>query len=130
MSERGQPATDAPPRPEPPSTHGAGPQGKTELFGFNAFSPAEIATLVQNSGVKKARLPLLPQVMLATLAGAFIGLGALYYVIVKADPTLGYGVRQVLGGFVFSLGLVMVVVAGAELFTGNNLLVIARAQGL
>jgi formate/nitrite transporter len=68
--------------------------------------------------------------MLATLAGAFIGLGALYYVIVKSDPTLGYATRQVLGGGVFCLGLVMVVVAGAELFTGNNLLVIARAQGL
>jgi formate/nitrite transporter len=129
MSGRGRPANDALSRGDPPAA-GAGLQGTPELFGFNAYAPAEIATLVQNSGVKKARLPLLPQLMLAALAGAFIGLGALYYVIVKSDPTLGYGVRQVLGGFVFSLGLVLVVVAGAELFTGNNLLVIARAQGL
>jgi formate/nitrite transporter len=64
------------------------------------------------------------------LGGAFIGLGALYYVIVRSDPTLGYAAKQVLGGGVFCLGLVMVVVAGAELFTGNNLLVMARAHGL
>jgi formate/nitrite transporter len=133
MSERGRPANDA-------LTHGdslgpgpAAPANKQpgqDLFGFNAYSPQEIATLVQHTGVKKAHLPLLSQIMLATLAGAFIGLGALYYVIVKSDPTLGYAARQVLGGGVFCLGLVMVVVAGAELFTGNNLLVIARAQGL
>jgi formate/nitrite transporter len=104
--------------------------GAPPLFGFNAYAPEEVAALVRKSGVKKAGLPLLPQLMLAMLGGAFIGLGALYYVIVRSDPTLGYAARQVLGGGVFCLGLVMVVVAGAELFTGNNLLVMARAQGL
>jgi formate/nitrite transporter len=104
--------------------------GAPPLFGFNAYSPQEVAALVKKSGVKKAGLPLLPQVMLAMLGGAFIGLGALYYVIVKSDPTLGYAAKQVLGGGVFCLGLIMVVVAGAELFTGNNLLVMARAHGL
>ena len=67
--------------------------------------------------------------MLGILAGAFIGLGALYFVIVKSDPTLGFAVKQVLGGLVFSLGLILVVVAGAELFTGNNLLAMAWADG-
>jgi formate/nitrite transporter len=130
---RGEPANDALTRG---GANGGGPaprpdkQPGQDLFGFNAYSPQEIATLVQNSGVKKAHLPVLSQVMLAMLAGAFIGLGALYYVIVKSDPTLGYALKQVLGGGVFCLGLVMVVIAGAELFTGNNLLVIARAQGL
>jgi formate/nitrite transporter len=104
--------------------------GSPPLFGFNAYAPEEVAALVRKSGVKKAGLPLLPQLMLAMLGGAFIGLGALYYVIVRSDPTLGYAAKQVLGGGVFCLGLVMVVVAGAELFTGNNLLVMARAQGL
>jgi formate/nitrite transporter len=104
--------------------------GAPSLFGFNAYAPEEVAALVRKSGVKKAGLPLLPQLMLAMLGGAFIGLGALYYVIVRSDPTLGYAAKQVLGGGVFCLGLVMVVVAGAELFTGNNLLVMARAQGL
>jgi formate/nitrite transporter len=100
------------------------------LFVFNAYSPEEVAALVKKSGVKKAGLSLLPQVMLAVLGGAFIGLGALYYVVVRSDPTLGYAAKQVLGGGVFCLGLVMVVIAGAELFTGNNLLVMARAHGL
>jgi formate/nitrite transporter len=101
-----------------------------EVFGFNAYSPREIAHKVQGSGVVKARLPLLSQLTLAVMAGAFIGLGALFYVVVKSDPGLGYAARQLLSGAVFCLGMVMVVVAGAELFTGNNLLVIARAQGL
>jgi formate/nitrite transporter len=74
-------------------------------------------------------MPLLPMLMLSVLAGAFIGLGALYFVIVRADPTLGFAARQLLGGLVFSLGLFLVVVAGAELFTGNNLLAMAWADG-
>jgi formate/nitrite transporter len=102
----------------------------TALFDFNAYSPREIASMVQSSGVSKARLPLLAQMMLAILAGAFVGLGALYFVVIRSDPELGYAARQVLGGIVFCVGVVMVVVAGAELFTGNNLLVMARAQGL
>ena len=102
-----------------------------EMFGFNAYSPQEVARLVQNSGAAKARLPLLSQVMLSVLGGAFIGMGALYFVVIRSDPALGYAAKQVLGGgFTFCLGLVMVVVAGAELFTGNNLLVMARARGL
>lgn len=107
------------------------PQARTAtLFAFDAYSPQQVAALVRETGVRKAILPLLPQIMLAMLGGAFIGLGALYYVIVRSDPTLGFAARQVLGGGVFSIGLIMVVVAGAELFTGNNLLVMARAQGL
>lgn len=99
------------------------------IFGFDAFSPSEIAERVQNVGVAKARLPLLSLVMLGMLAGAFIGLGSLYYVIVLADPGLTTAVQRVLGGAVFSLGLLLVVVAGAELFTGNNLIAMAWAGG-
>ena len=57
-----------------------------------------------------------------------IGLGSLFYVIVASDPSLGFAAARVLGGAVFSLGLLLVVVAGAELFTGNNLLAMAWAQ--
>ena len=101
----------------------------SEIFGFDAFSPKEIAARVETIGVAKARLPLLSMLMLSVLAGAFIGLGALYFVLVKADPALGFASKQVLGGVVFSLGLILVVVAGAELFTGNNLLAMAWADG-
>lgn len=76
----------------------------------------------------KVRLPLLSMLMLSVLAGAFIGLGALYYVIVKSDASLGFAAGQVLGGVAFSLGLILVVVAGAELFTGNNLQAMAWAD--
>lgn len=98
-----------------------------DIYGFDAFSPAEITARIENVGVTKARLPFGTMLMLSVLAGAFIGLGALYYVLVRSDPALGFAARQVLGGAVFSLGLLMVVVAGAELFTGNNLLVMAWA---
>jgi formate/nitrite transporter len=99
------------------------------LYGFDAFSPAEIAERVEKVGVAKARLPLPTLAMLGVLAGAFIGLGALYYVIVASDPALPHGLQRVLGGVVFSLGLLLVVVAGAELFTGNNLIALAWAEG-
>ena len=98
------------------------------LFGFDAFSPDQIAARVQAIGVAKARLPWLSTLLLAVLAGAFIGLGAIGYVLIQSDPTLGYAARQMGGGVAFSLGLVLVIVAGAELFTGNNLLVMAWAD--
>jgi formate/nitrite transporter len=96
---------------------------------FDAYSPRQIAERVEAVCLAKASTPLLSLAMLGMLAGAFIGLGALYSVIVFADPALGLAAKRVLGGVVFSLGLVLVVVAGAELFTGNNLLAMAWAQG-
>ena len=100
----------------------------TQMFGLDAYAPAEIAARVADVGVKKAGLPLLSMAMLGVLGGAFIALGALYFSLVASDATLGYAARQILGGTVFSLGLILVVVAGAELFTGNNLLVMAWVE--
>ena len=99
------------------------------FLGFDAYSPDQIAERVESLGVTKARLPLLKTLMLGALAGAFIGLGALYFTVVASDTQLSFGVARVLGGLAFSLGLVLVVIAGAELFTGNNLLVMAWADG-
>jgi formate/nitrite transporter FocA (FNT family) len=99
-----------------------------ELYGSDAFSPREIAQKVDSVGVQKARLPLLQTALLGVLAGAFIGLGSLYYTLVVSDTSLGFAAARVLGGVVFSLGLLLVVVAGAELFTGNNLLAMAWAE--
>ncbi|MDP1536090.1 MAG: formate/nitrite transporter family protein [Burkholderiales bacterium] len=101
----------------------------TDAYGFDAFSPQQIADRVQNVGVTKARLPLLSMLMLGMLAGAFIGLGAMYYTLVISDAQLSFAVGRVLGAVCFSLGLLLVVVAGAELFTGNNLLAMAWADG-
>jgi formate/nitrite transporter len=100
-----------------------------EIFGFDSFSPKEIAERVERVGVAKARLPLLSMIMLGILAGAFIGLGALYFNLVVSDAGLGFAASRVLGGAAFSLGLILVVVAGAELFTGNNLITMAWADG-
>jgi formate/nitrite transporter len=96
---------------------------------FDAYSPREIAQRVQDASMLKVRLPFLQLAMLGILAGGFIGLGSLYYVIVASDAQLGFAAQRVLGGLVFSLGLLLVVVAGAELFTGNNLLAMAWADG-
>jgi formate/nitrite transporter len=98
-----------------------------EIFGFDAYSPREIAERVENIGVTKARLPILTQIALGVLAGGFIGLGALYFTLVTSDPTMSFAAARLLGGLTFSLGLILVVVAGAELFTGNNFLVMAWA---
>ena len=100
-----------------------------EVFGFDCYSPKEIAERVENIGVAKANLPLLSQVALGVLAGGFIGLGAMFFTLVVSDANLSFAVARVLGGVAFSLGLILVVVAGAELFTGNNLLVMAAVAG-
>lgn len=100
------------------------------VFGLDAFSPAEIAQRLEQVGVTKARMPFFKTALLGILAGAFIGLGSLYFTIVSSDASLSFAVSKVLGGVVFSLGLLLVVVAGAELFTGNNLLAMAWASKL
>ncbi len=100
-----------------------------ELYGSDAFAPSEVARRIATVGVAKARMAALPLLMLGVLAGAFIGLGSMLFVIVKADATLGFAAAQIGSGMVFSLGLLLVVVAGAELFTGNNLLAMAWADG-
>lgn len=99
-----------------------------EIYGFNSYSPPEIAERVQNIGVVKARLPLLQTIMLGILAGVFIGLGALYYALILSDATLSFATARIAGGVCFSMGLLIVAVAGAELFTGNNLLAMAWAS--
>lgn len=97
---------------------------------LDAFLPAEMARRAERVGVTKATMPAASTFVLAVLAGAFIGLGAMFATVVTtgAGGTLPYGVTKLLGGFVFSLGLILVIVAGAELFTSNNLIVMAVAS--
>jgi formate transporter len=105
------------------------PVPQLPIFSLNAYSPAEIKEAVEKVGVKKANLPLRVSFMLAMVAGGSIGLGALYYTIVASDADLSFATTRVVGGLVFSLGLALVLVGGAELFTGNNLIVMAWASG-
>jgi formate transporter len=105
------------------------PAPQAPIFNLQAYSPAEIKEAVEKVGVKKATLPFLSSFMLAIVAGGGVGFGALYYTIVASDPTLSFATVRVVGGLVFTLGLALVLVGGAELFTGNNLIVMAWASG-
>jgi len=98
---------------------------------IDALLPAEMARRAEYLGVRKAEAKLLPMFALAILAGAFIALGAMFATTVSAGASgmLPYGLTRLLVGLVFSLGLILVVVGGAELFTGNNLIVMAWAGG-
>ena len=95
----------------------------------NAYAPREIAERVEKALVIKAGLEKLPTILLAVLAGAYIGFGAVLYAIVVTESGLGFGPERLLGGVAFSLGLILVLIGGAELFTGNSLIVFAWADG-
>lgn len=96
---------------------------------FDAYSPKEMADRVQKVGVAKANLDFLSTLILAILAGAFIAFGAVFATLVVHDSNLSFGLTKLLGGLVFCIGLILVVIAGAELFTGNNLIVMAFVDG-
>ena len=95
---------------------------------IDAYSPPEMARLVDSVGVRKAKLPSLQLWMLGVLAGAFIAFGAMLFTLVMTGSDLGFGLTRWIGGIAFSLGLILVIVGGAELFTGNNLIVMAWAE--
>jgi len=109
---------------------------------IDALMPAEMAKRAEYVGVRKAEAPFVTMLALAVLAGAFIAMGAIFATTIwaggmtvntaegaKAFTTaLPYGFNRLLGGLVFCLGLILVVVGGAELFTGNNLIAMAWAS--
>jgi formate transporter FocA len=98
-------------------------------FSFDALVPPQMAGKAENVGVSKAQLNSFRMFALAVLAGAFIALGAIFSTTATTGgSSLPYGVVRILAGLTFSLGLILVVVAGAELFTGNNLIVMAWAS--
>lgn len=100
----------------------------SQAFELDAYKPAQIAVRVEAAGVAKARLDFVTTLMLSILAGAYISFGALFFTIAVTGSELGWGPTQLLGGVAFSLGLILVIVAGAELFTGNALIVMAWAD--
>ena len=95
---------------------------------IDAYTPREIAHKIETLGVTKSRSDTLSLLVLAVLAGAFIALGALFFTVVVTRPVLGFGVSRLVGGVAFSLGLILVIIGGAELFTGNNLVAMAWAS--
>ena len=96
---------------------------------FDALPPPEMARKAEVVGIAKAAMDVATTFALAVLAGAFIAIGAAFATNTLAGSSdLPYGVARLLAGLTFSLGLILVVVAGAELFTGNNLIVMAWAS--
>ena len=96
---------------------------------FDSLMPSSMAQKAEDIGVRKAAMPASKLFILAVLAGAYIALGAIFCTTVLAGSSaLPYGVARLLGGLVFCLGLILVVVGGAELFTGNNLIAMAWAS--
>jgi formate transporter len=96
---------------------------------FDALTPAEMAVKAAETGVKKTKLDTLRMFLLAVLAGSFIAMGAVFATTVSAGAsTLPFGIARLLAGVAFTLGLILVVVSGSELFTGNNLVIIAFAN--
>ncbi len=102
----------------------------TDQISFDSLLPPAMAAKAEGIGVKKAGLDTVGMFALGILAGAFIAVGAIFATTVLAGSgALPYGVARLLGGLVFTLGLILVVVGGAELFTGNNLIIMAFMSG-
>ena len=110
---------------------------------FDAILPPAMALRAEESGVKRATADPVTLLVLSVLAGAFVSFGAIFATTVSAgsigvtaadstwvsSATLPYGIVRLLIGLVFSVGLIMVIIAGAELFTGNSIIVMAWASG-
>jgi formate transporter FocA len=103
----------------------------TRRYRPDSFLPTEMAERAERIGVQKGSLPADEMFVLAVLAGAFIALGAIFstVTVTVTAEVLPFGITRLLAGITFCLGLILVVVAGAELFTGNNLEIMALASG-
>jgi formate/nitrite transporter len=96
-----------------------------EQLDIDAYVPDQMAVRVEQAGITKSNRDFITTFTLSMMAGVFIGLGAAFFTFVIHDSTLSVGLTKLIGGFVFSLGLILVIITGAELFTGNNLIVMA-----
>ncbi|MEZ4670107.1 MAG: formate/nitrite transporter family protein [Anaerolineae bacterium] len=97
---------------------------------FDALPAPEIAHRAEDVGIKKATNDTISTFTLAVLAGGFVSMGAAFSttVVAGASETVPYGIVRLLAGLSFSLGLVLIIGAGAELFTGNSLIIMAWAS--
>ncbi len=94
-----------------------------------AMTPASMELKNERVAETNAGTDLASALVLAVMSGAFISLGATFMLVVKSDATLPFAATQLLGGFAFTLGLFLVLAAGAELFTGNCLMVMGPLSG-
>ena len=96
---------------------------------IDAFTSAEVARRIEAANAQRACLPTRTLICLGVLGGIYIGLGGALATLVLTDNALGFGLGRLTAGIAFSVGLILLVVAGGELFTGNNLMVVAYASG-
>ena len=101
---------------------------KTALPKPDQLSPAEIEAKAESLGVSKSKMGFIQSFMLSIMAGAFISMGAMFFLLIVSDSTLPFAAQRLIGGCLFSLGLLLVVVCGAELFTGNTMIVMSAAS--
>ena len=92
------------------------------------LSPAETLAKAEGISVTKSKMGVAKCFVSAMLAGAFIGFGATYFMVFLGDSTMPFAAQRMVGGICFCLGLVLVLCCGAELFTGNNLMVTGLAS--
>ena len=112
-------------------------------FSIDALLPPDMAQKAETIGVKKANMPAGRLLLLAILAGAFIALGAIFATTVSVSgvtvkdaagavistSSVAYGLTRLVMGLAFSLGLILVIVGGAELFTGNCMMPLGTLSG-
>ncbi|WP_261816597.1 formate transporter FocA [Vibrio gallicus] len=102
----------------------------SDLNTFDSFMPPEMAKRAVEAGVKKASKNQFKSFLLAITAGIHIGIAFVFYTVVTTGAgDMAYGISKLAGGLAFSLGLILVVVTGAELFTSSVLTLVARASG-
>ena len=100
------------------------PQSRLSM---DPFAPGDIARRLEAANVSRAGLPARRLLLLGLVGGVYISFGGALATLVLTDNILGYGLGRFVAGLAFSLGLIMLVVAGGELFTGNNMMVLALA---
>ncbi|MBS6156067.1 MAG: formate/nitrite transporter family protein [Sutterella sp.] len=98
------------------------------VISIDSLAPAAIERKAESIGVTKNALTLSRLIPLALAAGFFIGLGGLYFTLFMSDSSLSFAVQRFAGALMFSLGLALVIICGAELFTGNSLMIGALAS--
>lgn len=98
------------------------------VYRIDPYAPAEMLERSKAVGKAKVNATFLQLLFLGILAGSFIALGAIFYTTTLAGFSGDFGMKKLVGGLTFSLGLILVIIAGAELFTGNNLIVIALIE--
>ncbi len=96
---------------------------------LDAYVPAEMAKWAEASAIRKANRSFITAFFLAIQAGSFIAFGAAFFTLTIHDSALGVGLTQLIGGATFSLGLILVIIAGADLFTGDTLMVMGYFSG-